>query len=510
MKSGATATTMLSHVLLSLPCALAYDSARCADFVAAGHCTVAESADYMARFCAGSCSGASPSVPAAARTAQTEVGGTQAAAPPVAGATCEPFCEDVPCTELNGNIDYECGACMGAQYRCRPGTPGFPGRQAPPPPPPEPTPPADDTPTRVSVGNSGSVALAVDVDDTVPDGLSCTPHVRTLGEGPSALRVCPILNGIWTSFLDHRQWGEYNQPLDAPVAARIAAEMRAYDQVGLSTWIGEDFDERVLSALASHHELFGDAPADAPAYSIIIEAGHRVDDNLKALSARLGVGSTLWAQLGPPALDHLPSYRVAKVRKQVAHFGVEDYDAPMLARAAKVLKISTVQQEINAIVRPADATVSFCVEHGCRFIAYGPLLGGLLSDRYLGVGRPTPDKDHTKQLDYLDSIDAWADWRTFQLVLQAMRAVGDKHDGASISTVALAYVLQLPHMLAAIVGVRLGHALPAEVGDEARHSATYHRKQSLEALQLQLSADDVASIDQAVARGKVLDGLART
>ena len=55
-------------------------------------------------------------------------------------------------------------------------------------------------------------------------------------------------------------------------------------------------------------------------------------------------------------------------------------------------------QEINAIVRPSDETLAFCAAHGCRFVSYGPLLGGLLSDEYLGAARPTPDADHSKQV----------------------------------------------------------------------------------------------------------------
>ena len=35
-------------------------------------------------------------------------------------ADCEPWCADVPCTQLNGNFRLECGSCSGDEYRCRP------------------------------------------------------------------------------------------------------------------------------------------------------------------------------------------------------------------------------------------------------------------------------------------------------------------------------------------------------------------------------------------------------
>ena len=49
------------------------------------------------------------------------------------------------------------------------------------------------------------------------------------------------------------------------------------------------------------------------------------------------------------------------------------------------------------MVRPSNSTIATCRRIGCVFIAYGPLLGGLLSDRYLNQPRPTPDRDHSKR-----------------------------------------------------------------------------------------------------------------
>ena len=170
------------------------------------------------------------------------------------------------------------------------------------------------------------------------------------------------------------------------------------------------------------------------------------------------------------------------------------------------MPIATVQQEINAIVRPSADALAACVELRCQFVAYGPLLGGLLTDAYLGAPRPRPDAEHTKQLDYLASIDAWASWREFQTLLGVLRKVGDAHGGAGIGSVALAYVLKLEYVVAVISGVRLG----LNITDDVKRPHRRHRKAALDALQLELSAEEVKTIDAAVAKGKVLDGLQRT
>ena len=108
--------------------------------------------------------------------------------------------------------------------------------------------------------------------------------------------------------------------------------MQAYDSVGLSTWIGEDFDERVLAALEAHHRHVaeggegggvkggeggeGAEPPPLLAYSIIVEKGLAVGANLAALAARLGPSSIHWVQLGPPAntTANLAAYRVMRLQ----------------------------------------------------------------------------------------------------------------------------------------------------------------------------------------------------
>jgi hypothetical protein len=453
----------------------------------------------------------------------------------IAHAACEAWCT-APCSELNGDVRRECDTCIEARFTCRPGLPGYPATSAE---------PLQSTPKYATTVNaaSGFVAPAeaapptteASLDDVAgfegsgDDDLSCFPYMRTISDGVQSMRICPVLNGIWTSFLDGSKWGSYGQPLSNSTAQSIAREMLLYDAVGLGTWIGEDFDARVLSALKAHsaesrggaadefddlHTAAG-TPGPMVPYSIIVENGHEVVRNLEMLKSILGPSALRWVQLGPPALENLPAYGLAKQQGLAHLYGVEDYTPEMLLRFGSALTVATVQQEINAIVRPAAESVAACKQLGCSFVAYGPLLGGLLSDEYLGRSRPRPDVDHSKQWDYLASIDAWAGWATFQQLLEAMRRVGDRHGRLPIATVALAYVLQLDGVSAAIVGVRLGIGADAATapGHSASGSIVYHRRHrraTLEALRLRLSADDVRLIEAVLHQGNILDGLART
>ena len=238
-----------------------------------------------------------------------ECHGYDPAASPVPGGPCESWCTE-PCTVLNGAVEMECSGCSGAQFLCRPGEAGYPGATD--------ESPAADAPTRAySISTSGGASRAapaaqlamsdggtaaavhgIEFEDDVNS--SCLPYLRTIGDGDRTVHLCPVLNGIWTSFLDPLRWRAYSSPLDEADATRVVEGMRRYDAVGLGSWIGEDFDERVLSALEAHRRATkaNETAAAVPlAHSIIVERGHEVEQGLELLQARLGMAALRWVQV---------------------------------------------------------------------------------------------------------------------------------------------------------------------------------------------------------------------
>lgn len=56
-------------------------------------------------------------------------------------------------------------------------------------------------------------------------------------------------------------------------------------------------------------------------------------------------------------------------------------------------------------------------------------------------------------MQYLDMIvKAWGDWSLFQELLAVLRAIGDRHTGASIANIATRWVLDHPCVGAVIIG----------------------------------------------------------
>eukprot|EP00241_Pyramimonas_parkeae_P018162 CAMPEP_0114303312 /NCGR_PEP_ID=MMETSP0059-20121206/15145_1 /TAXON_ID=36894 /ORGANISM="Pyramimonas parkeae, Strain CCMP726" /LENGTH=373 /DNA_ID=CAMNT_0001426253 /DNA_START=63 /DNA_END=1184 /DNA_ORIENTATION=+ len=111
-----------------------------------------------------------------------------------------------------------------------------------------------------------------------------------------------------------------------------------------------------------------------------------------------------------------------------------------------------------------------CLETNTKLLAYGVLMGGLLSERWLGVGEPGlhhrgPQLDHTSQQQYKDVIDAWGGWVLFQRLLKVCKQIADKHD-VTIAMVAERWVLQQRAVASAVMGTRVGmseHPVSTEI-----------------------------------------------
>lgn len=123
-----------------------------------------------------------------------------------------------------------------------------------------------------------------------------------------------------------------------------------------------------------------------------------------------------------------------------------------------------------------------CTKNGVGILAYGTLLGGFLSEKW--VGQPEPS-DITKLnwslRKYIRFIWAAGGWAPFQKVLEALSTISQRH-GVSIAAVATRYVLDIPSVKAVIVGSRL-----------SANSAGYIHS-NLQAFAFKMTQDDIALI----------------
>ena len=71
---------------------------------------------------------------------------------------------------------------------------------------------------------------------------NCRGFEREISAG---FKVCPIFNGVWSSFLDDRTWPFKSLARDKRMVGLVREMREEYDARGLNVWIGEDFDPRV-------------------------------------------------------------------------------------------------------------------------------------------------------------------------------------------------------------------------------------------------------------------------
>jgi len=189
------------------------------------------------------------------------------------------------------------------------------------------------------------------------------------------------------------------------------------------------------------------------------------------------------------ALRHLADLQDAG---KIRHLALTNFDTERLGIIADAaIRIVSNQVQYSLVdQRPAAKMAAFCGAHGITLLTYGTLLGGLLSEKYLGRAEPGRGELATASLQkYKQMIDAWGGWALFRELLAALKRVADKH-GVSIANVGTRVVLDRPAVAGVIIGARLGIA--EHIADNSR------------VFNFAFDADDCAAIEPVLARSRDL------
>lgn len=180
-----------------------------------------------------------------------------------------------------------------------------------------------------------------------------------------------------------------------------------------------------------------------------------------------------------------------RIEGKVRNVGTTNFDAPRLTEIIGA-GVPLVSQQLQYSVldqRPEHDVAALAAEHGFKFLCYGSVAGGFLSDRWLGHPEPEMPLENRSLVKYKLIIDDFGGWAIFQELLRALRGVADRH-GVDIATIASAWVLTRAHVAAVIVGARnQSHALA-----------------NARIMDIELSADDLAAIGAVVGRSQGPEG----
>ncbi len=160
------------------------------------------------------------------------------------------------------------------------------------------------------------------------------------------------------------------------------------------------------------------------------------------------------------------------------------------------VKISVNQVQYSLIdQRPKYGMEQFCAQSGMKMVTYGTLLGGYLSNQYIGA---VPNPSTPSQKKYLQMITQWGGWPLFQELLLCLSNIADSQSVKAgkpkghytISNVAVRWTLDQPQVAAVIVGCRF--------------SLSDHTEDNLRVFSMPgFSIEDLAAIESIQSRSNV-------
>ncbi len=312
------------------------------------------------------------------------------------------------------------------------------------------------------------------------------------------LNICRVLNGMWQVSGGHGR-------IDP---ARAIPEMFAYHEAGFTTWdladhygpaedfIGEfrrEFAKRYGAARLSEIQAF---TKWVPRPGRITRK--MVDDAIGRSLSRMGVECLdllqfhWWEYADRSYLDALKHLADVQREGKIRHLALTNFDTERMRIITDAgIRIVSNQVQYSLVDRrPEAAMAAFCHEHNITLLSYGTVLGGLLSEKFLGKPQPHRGELNTASLQkYSQMIEAWGGWTLFQELLGALKPVADRHQ-VSIADVGIRYILDRPAVAGVIVGARLGVA--QHIDDNAR------------VFGFALDAEDRASIDAVLTKSRDL------
>jgi aryl-alcohol dehydrogenase-like predicted oxidoreductase len=319
--------------------------------------------------------------------------------------------------------------------------------------------------------------------------------VNTVTLGMTGLEVTPVALGTWQL---GGEWGSFDER-QAIEAIRHARELginffdtaQAYGFGASERLLGRALREELTQhreevviatkgglRLDEHRGVVRDA---SPAW-----LRHGVEQSLEAL----GVDYIDLYQVHWPDPDVSFSATAEALQElvdegRIRHVGVSNFNVAAMAEFARTRPVETLQPPYHLFRREIEADVlPYAREHDIGVLAYGPLAHGLLSG--------TMDEDTTFAANDWRGQSSLFEGESFERNLRAVAELERFADGRghTVGQLAIAWTLANPAVNVAIVGSR-----------SAEHIAD-----SLGALDIRLSSEDLADIDRIMAGAEAVAG----
>lgn len=302
--------------------------------------------------------------------------------------------------------------------------------------------------------------------------------------------ICRILNGMWQVAGVHGQ-------IDGESAIN---EMIQYHNAGFTTWDLADIYGPAESFIGEFRKRVGDSfealtkfvPNPGPMSKSIVT--HYIEQSMKKMNTECldMVQFHWWDYNDTSYIDAMHHLSKLQQENKIRYLGLTNFDTQRVETMIDCgFKIVTNQVQYSILdCRPEKLMVPYFTKNNLKLLTYGTLLGGFLSEKYLGADEPTRSDLVTASLQkYKNMIDAWGGWNLFQQLLSVLNDIAKKHD-CSIANVATRYILDKPQVAGVIIGARLGIA--------------QHRDDNLQVFDIKLDSSDLSEIHGVTAKANDL------
>lgn len=316
------------------------------------------------------------------------------------------------------------------------------------------------------------------------------------------LDICPLVNGLWQIA---------NGSLNKKVSKeQLVNAMMNYSNSGLNTWDGADIYGQSETIMGIHKEKNKQnknyyftkyVPFLQQSDKVTFEmTSAAINKSLKAMKTEsIDLIQFHWWDYNDRRFTDICKHLV-KLQKEgkISNIGLTNFNTDnmkYIIDQVKDIKIVSNQIPYSIIDRRCEnKMVKYCMDNDIKLITYGTLLGGFLSNKYLGKKKPNKSDLNTASLKkYIKWIDGWSnnDWNLFQLLLQTLNKIGQKYN-ATIAQIAIKYMLDKEVIGAILIGCRL--------------TVSDHIDETIKIFDIKLTDQDRKDIEDVVKKGRKLNG----
>lgn len=294
-----------------------------------------------------------------------------------------------------------------------------------------------------------------------------------------SLPVIPrsLIVGCWQ--LDDRSWRSHSESdIFRAIDTYLALGVNTFDTADIygrsEALLGRALKGRDCTVLTKA-VFFGDVPSQS-------QVRNKIENSLRNLN--LDTLELVQVHWHDPSLDFSAMFELLnQLREQgkIQRIGVTNFNTPMLEKAIALAPIRSNQVQYSLIDRRVESAMQpFCQQHGIALLPYGPLAGGFLSKKFLGMAVPPKESDHARSFYYSSMVHAHGGWSPVQEMLGSLSKVAQKYE-KTLAQVALNWVKQQPGVAAVISGLTLNRE---------------HMSCNAEAMEWQMAAEDMHLLSQ--------------